>query len=364
MRPMSISLPVGPYDWNSDRISQSVFADRLGAVRAVMQQHGLDALVVHGNMFDHGALAYLTHFTPKLGPAFALVPAEGALRLLFTGGPGMKPSAARLTWIDDVRALRSIKSDLSAWLDERPGSARFGLWVGSAMSHDVTTEVVAALGAGRASHADALLTPLMRCKTALERGFIGRAAAILDATLTRLRRATTEGIGVRSATLLAEAVAYSEGAQDVRWLVSARPGGEPEPLDVADDPRVAPLLVSLAIRYGGYWAEGHVTLGLPATAARPAADALARVVDAVRRGVPLDELTGLGGPEDVRVTLNGVGLASEEWPLPGLNHRIEPGDVLSVRIDVPGSEQVRLVASALIAVTDSGTERLWSGVPF
>ena len=75
-------------------------------MREVMARRGVTHAVVHGNGFDHGALAWLTHFTPKLGPAYALVPATGPLRLLFAGGPGMKPSAQRLTWVEDVRALQ------------------------------------------------------------------------------------------------------------------------------------------------------------------------------------------------------------------------------------------------------------------
>jgi hypothetical protein len=95
MRP-TVALPTGPFDWYPERIAQNTFEARLAALRFEMNRHGITHLVVHGNVFDHDALTWLTHFTPKLGPAYALVPAKGPLQLLFSGGPGMKPSAQRL----------------------------------------------------------------------------------------------------------------------------------------------------------------------------------------------------------------------------------------------------------------------------
>ncbi|MBN8899277.1 MAG: hypothetical protein J0H35_14055, partial [Rhodospirillales bacterium] len=89
----SIALPTGPYDWHPERTPRSVFDARLANFRQAMARHGVTQAIVHGNGFDHAALHWLTHFTPKLGPAYALIPATGEPRLLFAGGPGMKPSA-------------------------------------------------------------------------------------------------------------------------------------------------------------------------------------------------------------------------------------------------------------------------------
>ena len=105
-----IALPTGPYDLDPELFGPSLFERRLAVLRAAMAQCGATHAVVHGNGFDHDALSWLTYFTPKLGPAYALVPTSGTLRLLFSGGPGMKPSARKLTWVEDVVALRGVES--------------------------------------------------------------------------------------------------------------------------------------------------------------------------------------------------------------------------------------------------------------
>ena len=105
----NIALPTGPYDWHPERISREIYANRLSALQNILRARGLDGAIVTGSTFDDGALAWLTGFTPKLGPAFAIVPATTPPRLLFSGGPGMRPSAQKLTWLDDVVALRILE---------------------------------------------------------------------------------------------------------------------------------------------------------------------------------------------------------------------------------------------------------------
>ena len=106
----SIALPTGPYDWHPERTPRSVYEIRVAQFRTTMAERSVTHAVVHGNGFDHGALNWLTHFTPKLGPAYALVPAIGALRVLFAGGPGMKPSAQRLTWWRMLQLSRASRA--------------------------------------------------------------------------------------------------------------------------------------------------------------------------------------------------------------------------------------------------------------
>ena len=42
--------------------------------------------IVYGDSRDHAALLYLTHFTPKLEAAIALIPRRGEARMLIGGG--------------------------------------------------------------------------------------------------------------------------------------------------------------------------------------------------------------------------------------------------------------------------------------
>ena len=87
MRVLQTTLLTGPYDWDPAVLPREEFAARLERVRAVLDGAGIGALLVHGHAGDYGALNYLTGFVPKLGPAFALVPREGPIRLVVAGTP-------------------------------------------------------------------------------------------------------------------------------------------------------------------------------------------------------------------------------------------------------------------------------------
>jgi hypothetical protein len=103
MRMKNTALLTGPSDWDPALVPLSEFEARLAAARRMLAESGATALLVHGHSVEHGALAYLTGFVPKLGPALALVPRDGPIRILASGGPGMMSSAKLLTWIEDVR---------------------------------------------------------------------------------------------------------------------------------------------------------------------------------------------------------------------------------------------------------------------
>src|ERR1700693_1098812 len=118
MRMKNTALLTGPYDWDPALLPLAEFEARLNAVRRVLAERRASALLVHGDSVEHGALAYLTGFVPKLGPAFALVPRDGPIRILASGGPGMIGSAKLLTWVEDVRPLGNLRNALGEWLGE------------------------------------------------------------------------------------------------------------------------------------------------------------------------------------------------------------------------------------------------------
>src|ERR1019366_7563081 len=116
MRMKNTALLVGPYDWDSALMPLAEFEARLNAVRRVLAERGATALLVHGHSVEHGPLAYLTGLVPKLGPAFALVPRNGPVRILASGGAGMMGSVKLLTWVEDVRPLGNLRNALGEWL--------------------------------------------------------------------------------------------------------------------------------------------------------------------------------------------------------------------------------------------------------
>src|SRR6201986_3865506 len=105
MQVLETTLLTGPYDWDARVLPRADYEARIQRVREAMAQSGATTLAVYGHPGNYSALAYLTNFTPKAGPALALVPREGAPRILASGTPKMMDAAKLLTWVEDVRPL-------------------------------------------------------------------------------------------------------------------------------------------------------------------------------------------------------------------------------------------------------------------
>lgn len=355
MRTATSALPVGPYDWHEEVIPREPdYADRLASVRAAMERAAVAALIVHGTTLDDAALVWLTGLTPKLGPAYALVPTAGPLRLLFSGGPGMQPSAARLTWIDDVRALRHTSQNLAAWLDEiAPARAiDIGLWDGTSLSEEQRHAIDAAVAPrGTVHEIGTGFDALRRTKTTRERGLIGQAAAIANTVLAAVRAAVATGATIRAAALAGERAGYAQGAQDIRVLAAPGPDGRPVLLDDAGGTRPASANVYVAVRVAGYWAELVGNTGEPTVLSRAAEAALSSVLSRLRLGATAADVADAAGTIDMTVT--GIGTGPAESPDLTAGDVLGPGDVCSVVAAARAGERVGL-ASAMVAIGADG----------
>jgi len=375
MRMKNTALLTGPYDWDPALLPLAEFEARLAAVRRVLAESGADALLVHGYSVEHGALAYLTGFVPKLGPAFALVPRDGPIRILASGGPGMMRSAKLLTWVEDVRPLSNLRNALGEWLGEmdRDGQAVVALWGGNSMAHRPFAAVAAAIQPlGKMFELDDPLDALRRRKSPREVELLREACRILAAACDALERAVKEGSGARSAALAAEHAAYSNGAQDVRILASARNGGPPLPFDGPGDIRLAPLLACLAVRFAGYWAEGLVTVSAAQGGALVRAEAaLTAMLREIRPGATSSELLRTAAqhlspykfhPLFESAIGNGIGLSFEESPILGRveKSKFEVGGVYTLRSGALGEGSDTAIVSAMVAITGTGINVLWS----
>lgn len=261
----SIALPTGPYDWHPERHPRALFEARLARFRGVMAARGVTHAVVHGNEFDHAGLAWVTHFTPKLGPAYALISGASKPRLHFAGGPGMKPSAQRLTWIEDVSALRGIGADIGRWLNDLgvgADQARIGLYEGAAMRRRDWGAVNEAGGRGGGVALDAAVDVVRAQASARDKEHAARAGRILELAVETMRGLARPGVDLRAAAIEMERAVYAAGAQDVRVRMGRRPGGLP--VTLPDEPLLmtGPTAVAIAVRHSGAWAETHIVLAL------------------------------------------------------------------------------------------------------
>jgi hypothetical protein len=324
MMTLTTTLLTGPYDWHPSDLPREEFQARITALRVAMHDAGADMLVVHGNSQEHGALAWATNFTPKLGPAFLALPAQGPPILLFSGGAGMASSAARLTWVADVRAISALRRDLPQALGTPSRVALAGL---PAMSQASFT----ALANLPWCDLDPAIDALRRRKSPRDQELIADSAAVLRQAASALQAAHAAGQGIRAASLTAEQAAYRAGAQDVRVLASHRRLGPPLALDDAPDLPVPQALAWLAVRRRGYWACADLTLG--PSAALPGARAALR-----------QALTAPSG------TL--IGTAPDEGP----SGTVQPGDALVLRVQHQENDD-RAVLSALLLA--DGNRVLW-----
>lgn len=369
MEVLNLTLVLGPFDLNPAIVPLAVYEARLGAARQVMAQAGATTLVVYGDTFDHGALSYLTNFTPKLGQAIALFPAEGEATIFFSGGPLMAESAGRLTWVPRVRAIRTVEKDMADALAGAVGPGTelaVAVWQNGRMPQATWAGIVAGVGKGRMVEVQAELECLRRAKPSWEVALVKRAAAILSGTMESLRSAYEAGAGARSVAMAAEIEAYRLGAQDARVLTSHRAGGPPLAFDNAEDPECEPLLCSVAVRYYGYWAEGHVTLARSESAPMKSTKAaLAAALAAAGPGVGLARLEQVADETLAplqrvagKPLCHGVGLSLREAPQS--SGALVVGDLCSLQIEAQGADGQHTQASAMVVVGPEGIETLWA----
>jgi hypothetical protein len=339
MLTMHPTLLIGPADWDAAHMPQAEFAARIAALwRAAPQAAGA---IVYGGPSDHAALAYLTAFTPKLEPAIALVPRDGVAKLMVGGGANMIPAAQPLTWIDDLVSLRPTAKTISSWLEKLGGPCV--MIDCDSMPMFLHRELDNALAGRSTEDGTELMQALMQRKSARELACVRAACATLQAAVAAARDMQRTGAGATAVVLAAEHGSIERGAQDVRTLFSLDGGRTLRPFEMSVGQVVDQLLLYIAVRQYGYWAEAFVWLG-PANEASAHAEATLRdVISAARPG------DAIASP----IQANSIGLALDEGPALTL----EPGSIYSLRIGT-----VPAHASAMIAVHRDRIETLWPAI--
>jgi Xaa-Pro aminopeptidase len=364
MHVMHPTLLVGPADWDAARMPRQEFDARIAAFwRAV--DPAIAGAIVFGSPRRHAELAYLTHFTPKLEAAIALVPRNGPPRLLVGGGANMLGAAKPLTWVEALLPLRDTGAAVARWRDEL-GTASLALVNGDAMPFGMRQGIETALGAPLADATDTV-TDAMRRKSVRELDLMREACATLAASLAAMRDAQRAGQGMTNTVLAAERVARERGAQDVRSLFG-RDGGL-QPFTLPDNAEADPLQVYLTVRHGGYWAEGFAALSRSRVPTADAASAVLRkALGLVRPGIARRDLARVLAQETSTrahsVTQgnfgNGIGLALDGPGCLNDDGKLMAGEVYTVRVGLRAEDGAAIV-SAMVAVTEKGHEVLWPG---
>ncbi len=372
MQTMHPTLLIGPGDWDPQQIPRKDYDDRLAALWHDHDKAG--GAIIYGDSRNHAALAYLTHFTPKLEAALALIPRRGEPRMLIGGGVNMLPAAKPLTFISALAPLRDAAKSAADWADGLPAGTSLVLIGGEAMPNDLRRALDRALGGGlRFENGDAPLQARMSQKSPRELHVIRKACATLGAAVVALRDAVRGGKSVTDCILHAEQAALQRGAQDVRSLFSLDGGRTLRPFDVPVAQPSDPLQIYLAVRHDGYWAEGFVRAAV-------AEDALGGKVERILRAMAADAKAGLSCQQLQQILDTGrgtrkphpladglfgssIGLSLDEPPLlrRDSDATLEEGAVYSLRAGLVDQAGAGAIVSTMIAVTTGGSEVLWPG---
>jgi Xaa-Pro aminopeptidase len=378
---MHSTLLIGPYDWDSERLPESEFRERMQSLWMQIAAQDIVAIVVYGDSRNHAELGYLSNFVPKLGPAFMFIPRQGEPRLLVSGAPNMLAAARRLTWVEKVEPLRDAGKTVLQWINEpepgveSPAHQRVALVGGDAMRAAVYRPFMETLGSATAPvDVTPLLRTLMRHKRPRELALMREACAVLTAANNALTTAVRSGAGLTNAITQAERTAYHARAQDVCTLFSLDSGRTLRPFEAPVNTVVDPLQAYIAVRYASYWVEGFV---LVARSRHPAwtqvNEALKAVIQIAKAGTPFRELASLAeerikpyGPHPMTADNvgNSIGCFLEEAPQFSAtsDEKLEAGCVYTLRVGASDGRHHHAIASAIIAVYQQGADVLWSSV--
>jgi Xaa-Pro aminopeptidase len=324
---MNNVLKRGRTVWDRSLLSEDEYVERVRALREVMAERGLDAVVSIGHSAHTGNFTYLSGYVPPLGWMSVVLGAEAGPVLVSGGGSREIPFVRTQTWIEDIRTSPSLFTGPAEVVAETiaelasPG-ARVGV-VGALedLAAAARTELLAALGAYEVVEVDDLLTGLRAVKRPREQLVLARAHAVAEGAVADAVAAWEDGASNTAALIAAERGVRIRGARDAR-ILGTQAGEVLEPVEEHSEHRGERLVVFCAVEYLGYWAQACGTAGdaQEGPAARRAVDAM---MGAARPGAPASALAAAAiaelpaGSDDVALAYGlggGLGIDLPEFP--------------------------------------------------
>jgi Xaa-Pro aminopeptidase len=380
MRTMQPSVTIGSYTWAQDRLPFDEFTPRVDDLRAAMARNGWPAVLVYGDVRDHGALAYLSNFIPRVRWGMALLPRSGEARLLCAMSTRDLPAMRTLTWIADVRSGMGPEWDkaFDPWLAQLKveHTAELGT-LGFDLMAPVLRAAVERSLAGRFTLRradDVLAVPPVR-KRPRELTMMRTACKLLDTAAKAFVDSWRANGEPETAALEAERVARARAAQDVRTLISLDSGRTLVPYRGGFEKKRGSLVGYLAVKVMGYWADLFVTVDEQRTqASRQAETALDALIAAVRPGAPCGKLYAKAAdalaPFRLHPALSGsvghgIGLSLNEQPefRADADAELVEDGVYTVQVGVADPAAGNALLSAIVRNAAKGAEVLARSPP-
>lgn len=365
--------------WDRKRMTEDEFRRRLAHVREGMKQRGVDLLLVYGDSYRFGNLAFISHFLPKNRGAMAVVPLEGEPALVVQEPSRNNPFSSTLTWIEEVHSVGKFAQGVSEAIKSRGlKPKKVGLVaVEEQLNMREWSELKALLNGAEFEDSSALLASLRLVKSSSELALLRETSRILGQSLSLFKTAARSGQKEFEVTALLEREARRQGVEDFRLLLarSSTPGVGLRPAADSVLKKGEAVLVLAAASFQRYWVELGQTfcLGRPTPGITKSHELAHRVfrklVEGTKPGVSqkaaagwLAEIPSHAARESLKNygLGNGLGLDVAEEPYLGEegNRVIEPGMVLTLRACFTGEECGSFLISRPYVVTGLGLEPL------
>ncbi|MDO8700306.1 MAG: M24 family metallopeptidase [Deltaproteobacteria bacterium] len=362
--------------WDRARLPEDEFRRRLGAVRAGMKERGVDLLLVYGDSWKYGNLAYVSHFIPKNRGALAVIPMEGEPALVIQEPSRNNPFSSTLTWIQEVHSVGKFAQGVGEAIKARSlKPKRLGVVSVEQQLNIREWRELGKLfeGVERRDLGDHFNT-LRRIKSDVELTLLRQTIRILEEALAVFQKNGSPGQKEYEIAAEIERAARRQGVEDFRLLLAR--SGQPEiglrPAGDSSLKKGEAILVLVAASYQRYWAELGQTfcLGRPPDDVVKSYDVAVRVfrrlVEGIKTGVSaaacLNEVSSPAARESLQAygLANGLGLDLCEEPVLGKegNAAISPGMVLTLRTCLTGKECGSAFISRPYLMAQSGLEAL------
>ena len=386
--------------WDQTRMPEQELRQRLDQVRAGMKERNIDLLLVYGDSWKFGHLAYVSHFIPKNRGALAVIPLEGEPALVIQEPSRNNPFSSTLTWIKETHSVGKFAQGLNEALKARNlNPKRVGLAaVEEQLNIREWRELEKLLENVEWVNTGDYLSSLRLLKSPVELSLIKEATAILEQALARFEKIAKPGQKEYQVMAELEREARRRGVEDFRLLLarSSMPKVGLRPAADSALQKGEAILIFVAASYQRYWAELGKTfcLGRPsekiAKDYETAKDVFQRLVaglsSRIQTSIPTsflprerERIEGGGLVEasasalslgevsaPVRDSLesyglgNGLGLDLSEEPSlsSAIKDPIKAGMVLTLRTCFTGEQSGSALISRPYLVTESGLEPL------
>ena len=360
--------------WDQSRMPESELRGRIERARAGMKERNVDLLLVYGDSWKFGHLAYLSHFIPKNRGALAVIPLAGEPALVIQEPSRNNPFSSTLTWIKEPHSVGKFVQGLSeAWKTRGLKPKRIGLaTVEEQLNIREWRELEKLLENVEWVNMGDYLSSLRLVKSPVELSLLKEATAILEQALARFEKIAQAGQKEYQVMAEIEREARRRGVEDFRLLLarSSTPKIGLRPAADSALQKGEAVLILVGASYQRYWSELGQTYCLGQPSEKIAKDhemagrIFNRLVEATKAGA--SALTSDEVPAPVRDSLesyglgNGLGLDLTEEPSLGSPTKgpTKAGMVLALRTCFTSQEAGSALISRPYMVSNSGLEPL------